>query len=107
MAKKKGYPLGTFMKEFGTERKCRDHLAKLRWPGGFVCPKCGCRHACLSDTHPDLPDAMTWQCLSDSGDSAPQNTYAIDTVVSGVLLCQSGQTRHLRRCTDVDAGNDL
>ena len=47
MAKKKGYPLGTFMKEFGTERKCRDHLAKLRWPGGFVCPKCGCRHACL------------------------------------------------------------
>ena len=47
MAKKKGYPLGTFMKEFGTERKCRDHLAKLRLPGGFVCPKCGCRHACL------------------------------------------------------------
>ena len=23
MAKKKGYPLGTFMKEFGTEKKCR------------------------------------------------------------------------------------
>ena len=43
MAKKKGYPLGTFMKEFGTERKCREYLENLRWPGygkdkGF----CGC-----------------------------------------------------------------
>ncbi len=44
---KKGYQLGTFMKEFGTERKCREHLENLRWSGGFVCPKCGCRHACL------------------------------------------------------------
>ena len=45
MEKKKRYPLGTFMKEFGTEGKCREYLAKLRWPDGFVCPKCGCRHA--------------------------------------------------------------
>lgn len=22
-------------------------MANLRWSGGFVCPKCGCRHACL------------------------------------------------------------
>lgn len=36
MAKKKGYPLGTFMKEFSTEGKCREYLAKLRWPEGFV-----------------------------------------------------------------------
>ena len=33
------------MKEFGTEEKCRECLAKLRWPEGFVCPKCCCRHA--------------------------------------------------------------
>ena len=47
MAKKKWNPLGTFMKEFGTEGKCREYLAKLRWPDGFVCPKFGCRHSCL------------------------------------------------------------
>ncbi len=47
MVKSKGYPLGTFMKEFSTEAKCREYMANLRWPGGFVCPKCGCRHACL------------------------------------------------------------
>lgn len=47
MAKKQRYPLGTFMKEFGTEGKCREYLANLRWPDGFLCPKCGCHHACL------------------------------------------------------------
>lgn len=47
MAKKQRYPLGTFMKEFGTERKCREYLANLRWPDGFVCPKCSYHHACL------------------------------------------------------------
>ena len=47
MGKKKGYPLGTFMKEFGTEKKCGEYLANLRWPDEFVCPKCGCRHAFL------------------------------------------------------------
>ncbi len=45
MAKSKRYPLGTFMKEFSKEAKCWEYLANLRWPGGFVCPKCGCHHA--------------------------------------------------------------
>ncbi len=25
---------------FGTEEACRGYLARLRWPGGYVCPKC-------------------------------------------------------------------
>ena len=25
---------------FGTEKACRDYLVKLRWPEGFVCPRC-------------------------------------------------------------------
>ena len=25
---------------FGTEKACRDYLAELRWPNGFVCPRC-------------------------------------------------------------------
>ena len=42
--------------------------------------------------------------LRDSGNGAPQDPYAADAVVSGILLCQSGQAGHLRRCADVDAG---
>jgi transposase-like protein len=30
---------------FGTERACREYLLKLRWPEGFVCPRCRGRSA--------------------------------------------------------------
>ena len=30
-----------FIKQFPTEQHCRDYLYRLRWPSGFVCPKCG------------------------------------------------------------------
>ena len=45
MAKLKRYPLGTFMKQFSTEAQCQEYLANLRWKSGYVCPKCGYRHA--------------------------------------------------------------
>jgi transposase-like protein len=37
------YPMtfDEFVKSFTTEEQCRDYLAKLRWPDGFKCPKCG------------------------------------------------------------------
>ncbi len=36
------YPhnLMEFEKRFSTEEACRDYLYKLRWPGGFHCPRC-------------------------------------------------------------------
>jgi len=30
-----------FVRSFSTEEQCRDYLVKLRWPNGFICPKCG------------------------------------------------------------------
>jgi ribosomal protein L37AE/L43A len=30
-----------FMERFQTEEQYREFLFKLRWPTGFVCPKCG------------------------------------------------------------------
>jgi len=39
----KEYPMtfDEFIKRFLTEEQCRDYLYRLRWPEGFVCPKCG------------------------------------------------------------------
>lgn len=34
-----------FKKVFSTEKICREHLFKLRWPSGFRCPRCGCEKA--------------------------------------------------------------
>jgi transposase-like protein len=33
-----------FAKKFGGEDACRAHLFGIRWPEGFICPKCGGRH---------------------------------------------------------------
>jgi transposase-like protein len=32
---------GEFQSWFGTDADCLDHLDCLRWPQGFVCPRCG------------------------------------------------------------------
>ena len=33
---------------FSTEETCREYLLKLRWPEGFVCPRCGTQSAWAS-----------------------------------------------------------
>jgi len=30
-----------FMEKFDTEEKCREYLYNMRWPAGYICPKCG------------------------------------------------------------------
>lgn len=37
-----GYPqtIIEFRERFATEQACKDYLAALRWPDGFVCPQC-------------------------------------------------------------------
>ena len=39
------YPktLAELERGFSSEQECRDYLIKLRWPDGFVCPRCGTR----------------------------------------------------------------
>lgn len=46
MSKYKRYPLGTFLKTYGSEENCYNYLIKLRWGQGFICPKCGNKGGC-------------------------------------------------------------
>ena len=39
-----------FQQEFSTEEGCQNHLMSLRWPDGFVCPKCGGKEYWLIST---------------------------------------------------------
>ena len=41
-----GLSLTEFIEQYGTEEQCQDALYKLRWPGGFKCPKCGRSEHC-------------------------------------------------------------
>src|SRR5712691_3312564 len=36
---------------FGSEQACWDYLLKLRWPEGFVCPRCSGRTAWTTTRH--------------------------------------------------------
>lgn len=42
---------------FATEQACRDYLAQLRWPQGFVCPACGAGESWLTSRG-------LWMCAS-------------------------------------------
>jgi hypothetical protein len=43
----RGMSIPEFMDRYGTEAKCADELRRLRWPDGFVCPRCQARGHCL------------------------------------------------------------
>lgn len=41
MAKQDPISFMEFKRRFSSEEACRDYLYHMRWPDGFVCPKCG------------------------------------------------------------------
>ena len=41
MAQQEAMSLLEFQERFNSEVACREHLYEMRWPNGFVCPKCG------------------------------------------------------------------
>ena len=58
MAQVKGMKFKEFRKRYETEEACREALFQLRFPDGFVCPKCGCR-----EYYP-IRTRSTYQCRS-------------------------------------------
>jgi ribosomal protein L37AE/L43A len=48
--------LSDFQARFPTERRCHDYLAKMRFPAGYICPKCGSSAAGV------VRDRGLWQC---------------------------------------------
>jgi len=44
MSKQNNLSLYTLQKKLVTEESCRERLFKLRFPNGFICPKCGSTH---------------------------------------------------------------
>ena len=54
----KGLSITAFLELYGTEEQCHDALVKMKWPEGFVCPKCG------SKDHCQLKKRKLFQCSS-------------------------------------------
>lgn len=47
----KGISIEEFMSKYGSDEKCHAELFKLRWPTGFVCPKCSNKTYCELKRH--------------------------------------------------------
>jgi transposase-like protein len=45
MAQQASMTLTEFMKKFAAEEACEEYLYHIRWPEGFICPKCGIKDA--------------------------------------------------------------
>ncbi len=58
MSKKKALSFSQFIKRFPNEKACAGYLYTVKWPNGFVCPVCGCKH-CYS-----LNGYGRYQCAS-------------------------------------------
>lgn len=43
MVQREVMSLFEFHQRFPTEKECAEHLFKLRWPDGFICPRCKCQ----------------------------------------------------------------
>jgi transposase-like protein len=56
MAKREEMTLLQFQEQFSTEEACLEHLRNMKWPEGFVCPRC--KH----DQCFDLPKRKLFQC---------------------------------------------
>ena len=48
--------MAEFHRRFPDEEACRDYLFRLRWPDGFICPRCQ-GHTCWS-----LPKRLLYEC---------------------------------------------
>ena len=59
---------------FSAEEKCREHLTKMRWPNGVVCPKCG-GYERISK----LKSRPLWWC----GDCKRQFSVKVGTIFEG------------------------
>ena len=61
-----------FVARYGTEAACIDHLATLRWPGGYACPKCSGRSTWRLPSRP-----RTYEC---------RNCHHQESVTSGTIF---------------------
>lgn len=52
----KGLSLIEFFSQYGTDQQCRQILFDMRWPQGFICPKCGHKFYC------EIDNRKVYQC---------------------------------------------
>ena len=106
VAQTKAITFEEFRKQYETEEACREELFRLRFPNGFVCPKCGCREYYL------IRKRNTCQCRNcrrqtsvTAGTVMHRTHLPLTTWFWAMYLCASDKrgisASHLQRLLDI------
>lgn len=65
----KGLSLPEFLDQYGTKEQCEAALVAMRWPKGWICPKCACTRYAATHNGRKLWECLgcEYQCSSISG----------------------------------------
>ena len=97
MARAESIAFEEFRTRFSAEDACRAELFRLRFPDGFICPKCGC-----TEYYP-VRGRNTFQCRACRHQTSVTAESAADGLVLGDLSVCHGQTRHFCRSAELYA----
>jgi len=88
-----------WQQRFATETACLEHLAQLRWPNGFQCPKCGHDHGYYTKYRRHYECAACHKQTSVMSETlfhgTPRHEAAAGQVVLGYLLGGHRQGQYL------------
>ncbi len=108
MAHAESITFGEFRTRFSTEEACRAELFRLRFPNGFVCPKCGCtEYYPVRRRNVFQRRACRHQTSVTAGTVMHRTHLPADRLVLGDLSVCHGQTRHFRCSAEPHAGHLL
>jgi hypothetical protein len=97
-----------FAARFGTEERCIEHLARLRWPGGFVCSGCsGGGLAAEGSTAGLRVRHVPPAGVGDGGNSVSSDADGSDEVVSCRLFDGPRQARRLGQISAAGTGGGV
>src|SRR5262252_9910204 len=99
------YPktLAELDEKLATESACRDYLFKLRWPNGFVCPRCKGGAAWTTSRNLFVRE-MRIPSFLDRGYHLPGHPEAANAVVSGDLVGDGAKEWSQRLGAAADSG---
>ena len=101
MARAESITFEKFRTRFSAEDACRTELFRLRFPNGFVCPKCGCTELLPGSRteHVPVPRLPAPDLRHRWNRYAPHAPAADGLVLDDLSLCHV-QTRHFCRSAE-------
>lgn len=102
-----GLSLPAFFERYGSEAQCREALAQLRWPHGFVCPECAKTTGCALSRNVYQCHRCHHQTSLTAGNHLPRHQAPVAHLVSGDLSAHPAQEQHLGAAALARTGGEL